>query len=57
MRKLFLFIACMAAISMSAATAADDAAAAKWWPLNELPPLAFDHNKILADAMRMLKLE
>ncbi len=38
-------------------TVADDAAAAKWWPLNELPPLAFDHNKILAGAMRMLKLE
>ena len=36
--------------TMPEATAADDAAAAKWWSLNQLPPLAFDHEKILADA-------
>ena len=42
--------------TMPEATAADDAAAAKWWSLNELPPLAFDHDKILADAMRVLKI-
>ena len=42
--------------TMPVATAADDAAAAKWWSLNDLPPLAFDHNKILADAMRVLKI-
>ena len=42
--------------TMPEATASDDAAAAKWWPLNDLPPLAFDHNKILADAMRVLKI-
>ena len=27
----------------------DDAAQAKWFPLNELPELAFDHGEILAD--------
>ena len=43
--------------TMPEATAADDAAAAKWWPLNELPPLAFDHDKILADAKRVLKID
>ena len=43
-----------AVTTMPEATAADDAAAAKWWPLNELPPLAFDHDKILADAMKVL---
>ena len=42
--------------TMPEAIAADDAAAAKWWPLNALPKLAFDHDKILADAMRVLKI-
>ena len=43
--------------TMPEATAADDAAAAKWWPINALPKLAFDHDKILADAMKVLKIE
>ena len=42
--------------TMPEATAADDAAVAKWWPLNALPQLAFDHDKILADAMRVLNI-
>ena len=42
---------------MPVATAADDAAAAKWWPLNELPPLAFDHVKILADAKKVMNIK
>ena len=29
----------------------DDAAEAKWWPINALPPLAFDHTQILRDAL------
>ncbi len=32
-------------------TAADDATAARWWPLNALPDLAFDHAEILAAAV------
>ncbi|MFF4927160.1 NUDIX domain-containing protein [Kitasatospora sp. NPDC001261] len=36
------------------AVAGDDAAAVAWWPLAELPPLAFDHAEILADAVRLL---
>ena len=32
-----------------AASAGDDAAKAQWFPLNELPELAFDHRKILEE--------
>ena len=42
--------------TMPEANAADDAAAAQWWPLNALPELAFDHDKILADAKRVLEI-
>jgi len=42
--------------AMPQAVAADDADAARWWPLSALPPLAFDHDKILADAMSVLKI-
>lgn len=33
---------------------ADDAAQATWFPLNRLPPLAFDHDEILRDACQIL---
>lgn len=31
--------------------AQDDAAKAEWFPINALPPLAFDHDEIMADAI------
>lgn len=36
--------------------ATDDAASAKWWPAYELPPLAFDHDKIYAKALEVLRV-
>ena len=43
--------------TMPEATAADDAAAAKWWQLNALPKLAFDHETILRDAKRVMNIK
>jgi 8-oxo-dGTP diphosphatase len=31
----------------------DDAKEAKWWYINDLPDLAFDHHNILDDALKM----
>jgi 8-oxo-dGTP diphosphatase len=36
--------------------AGDDAAEVAWWPLDTLPPLAFDHDKIIATALKALHL-
>lgn len=35
--------------------AGDDASKAEWFVHDELPPLAFDHNKIIAEAMKHLR--
>jgi 8-oxo-dGTP diphosphatase len=35
-----------------AATGADDAARAEWFAVDELPPLAFDHDRIIGDVLR-----
>lgn len=32
-------------------TGQDDAAKAEWWPLSNLPHLAFDHNDIMQDTI------
>lgn len=36
-----------------AVTGQDDAAKAKWWPVDALPPLAFDHIDIMQDATKV----
>ena len=38
-----------------AVTGQDDAARAQWWPVSALPPLAFDHNEIMADAIALYR--
>ena len=37
--------------------AADDAAAAEWYPVDQLPQLAFDHKLIVRTALRLLARE
>ena len=39
-----------------AVTGQDDAAKAQWFPIDALPPLAFDHEDIMRDAIRMYRL-
>ena len=36
-------------------TAADDARKAEWFPIDSLPPLAFDHDKVLQAALKAIK--
>ena len=38
-----------------AVTGQDDAANAEWWPLSDLPHLAFDHYDIMQDAIQKYK--
>ena len=35
------------------AVAGDDDAEVRWWPLEALPPLAFDHAEIVSDGQRL----
>jgi len=37
--------------------AGDDAADAQWFPVNELPSLAFDHTEVIVRAMEMIEKE
>ena len=34
-------------------TGQDDAAKAEWWPLSDLPHLAFDHYEIMQEAIKV----
>ena len=39
-----------------AVTGQDDAAKAQWFPIDTLPPLAFDHKEIMRDAINAYKM-
>jgi 8-oxo-dGTP diphosphatase len=35
----------------------DDASHAEWFPVTQLPPLAFDHNRIIQDALKAMQIK
>jgi 8-oxo-dGTP diphosphatase len=56
-RERIITIAYLAEIDKPVAVkGTDDAVCAKWFPLDALPPLAFDHEEILTDA-RLIRSE
>ena len=48
-------IAYYALVKKSDVKGADDAAQAKWFPIGNIPPLAFDHDRILRVALKALR--
>ena len=48
-------IAYYAVIEKAAVKGSDDAAQARWFPIDSIPPLAFDHDKILRMALEQIK--
>ncbi len=49
------YVAVVAARTPPPGKAGSDAAQARWWSIDGLPPLAFDHTKILTYALQMLR--
>ena len=54
-RGRVITIAYYALVRKSEVQGADDAADAQWFPLQQIPPLAFDHEEILQQALKTLK--
>lgn len=54
-RERVITIAYYALVRIQEVEGGDDAAAARWFPIDEVPQLAFDHDRILRDAMRKLR--
>lgn len=54
-RERVITIAWYALVKPSEVIGGDDAAEAAWFPVDELPPLAFDHGKIFDAAMERLR--
>lgn len=56
-RERVVTIAYCAEVEHALVEGRDDATRAEWWPLRALPPLAFDHDKILQRALVRLRQE
>lgn len=54
-RERVITIAYMAVVSLAEVKGGDDAAQARWFSLDEIPSLAFDHQEILNAALARLK--
>ena len=54
-RGRVITIAHYALVKIQEVEGGDDAALARWFPIGEVPPLAFDHDRILRMAMSRLK--
>ena len=54
-RERVITIAYYALVKIQEVKGGDDAASAKWFPLDEIPPLAFDHDYILRMATQRLR--
>lgn len=54
-RDRVITIAHYALVRIQEVKGGDDAANARWFPIDEIPSLAFDHDKILRDAMKKLR--
>jgi len=54
-RERVITIAHFALVRKEEVKGADDAADAKWFPIDRIPSLAFDHDRILRIALRKLK--
>ena len=48
-------VAFLVEIPLTEAKGGDDATEARWFPLDELPPLAFDHDEILKVALARIQ--
>lgn len=54
-RERVITIAYMALVKLSEVKGGDDAREARWFPIDEVPHLAFDHDLILRDALAHLR--